>query len=162
MSKVTNSIGGKMREEILGTVAGDLLSVPPLILRMLRRKLIRTTLAGIEPDINLPHFEVMRVLQEEGTLHVAEIGEKLQIAKAQMTHLINRLVELGLVARQMGDADRRTLNIALTERGRKLMEEHETNLVKAVREYMASLTDADMETLSESLRNLRDILTRAQ
>jgi DNA-binding MarR family transcriptional regulator len=151
-----------MREEILGAVAGDLLSIPPLIFRMLRRKLIKNTLAGIEPDINLSHFEIMRVLQEEGTLHVAEIGDKLLIAKAQMTHLIDRLVELDLVARQMCAADRRTLNIALTERGRKLMEEHEGNVVKAVREYLASLTDADMETLSESLRNLRDILNRAQ
>lgn len=153
---------GKMREEILSTIAGDLLSVPPLILRMLRRKLIKTTLAGIEPDINLPHFEIMRVLKEEGTLHVAEIGERLQIAKAQMTHLIDRLVDLGLVARQLCAADRRTLNIALSESGRKLMEEHEANLVEAAREYMVSLTDADMETLSESLRNVRDILTRAQ
>ncbi len=151
-----------MREAILGTVAGDLLSIPPLILRMLRRKLIKTTLAGIEPDINLPHFEIMKVLQEEGTLHVAEIGERLQIAKAQMTHLIDRLVELGFVERQMDAADRRTLNIALTGRGRRLMEEHEANLVNAVREYMASLTDDDIETLSESLRNLRDILSRAQ
>ena len=151
-----------MREEILGTVAVDLLSVPPLILRMLRRELIKTTLAGVESDINLPHFEIMRVLREEGTLHVAEIGEKLQIAKAQMTHLIDRLVELGLVARQMCDTDRRTLNIGLTERGRQFMEEHEANLVEAAREYMTSLTDADMETLSESLRNLRDILARAQ
>jgi DNA-binding MarR family transcriptional regulator len=159
---LSKSVGGKVREEILSDVAGDLLSVPPLILRMLRRKLIKTTLAGIEPDINLGHFEVMRVLQEEGTLHVAEIGERLQIAKAQMTHLIDRLVELGLVARQMCVTDRRTLNIGLTEHGRKLMEEHEANRVEAVREYMSSLTDADMETLSESLRNLRDILNRAQ
>ena len=159
---IMNADKGRMREEILSAVAGDLLSVPPLILRKLRRKLIKTTLAGVEPDINLPHFEIMRVLQEEGTLHVAEIGERLQIAKAQMTHLIDRLVELGLVARQMCAEDRRTLNIVLTERGRKIMEEHEANLVEAAREYMASLTDADIETLSGSLRNLRDILTRAQ
>ena len=111
MPNVSKSIGGKLREEILGTVAHDLLSVPPLILRMLRRKLIKTTLAGVEADINLPHFEIMRVLREGGTLHVAEIAEKLQIAKAQMTHLIDRLVELGLVARQLCDTDRRTLNI---------------------------------------------------
>ena len=159
---LSKPVRGKMREEILNDVAGDILCVPPLILRMLRRKLIKTTLASIVPDINLAHFEVMRVLQEEGTLHVAEIGEKLQIAKAQMTHLIDRLVELGLVARQMCAADRRTLNIALTEYGHKFMEEHEANLVEAVREYMSSLTDADIETLSESLRNLRDILNRAQ
>jgi DNA-binding MarR family transcriptional regulator len=151
-----------MSGEILSIAAVDLLSVPPLIFRLLRRKLVKMTLAGIDADINLPHFEVMRVLKQEGTLHVAEIGERLQIAKAQMTHLIDKLVELDLVARQMDDCDRRTLNIALTERGRRVMEEHEACLVSAVREKMSALTAADLATLSESLRNLRDILSRLQ
>jgi DNA-binding MarR family transcriptional regulator len=150
-----------MRVEALSRVAADLLSVPPLIFRLLRRKLIKTTLAG-EEDINLPHFEIMRVLNEEGTLHVVEIGEKLLIAKAQMTHLIDKLFELGLVARQMDAADRRTLNIALTDRGRRFMEEHEANLVQAVREKMAALTEAELDTLSESLRNLSNILAKLQ
>jgi DNA-binding MarR family transcriptional regulator len=151
-----------MRGQILSAVAVDLLSVPPLIFRLLRRKLVKTTLAGVDADINLPHFEIMRVLKEEGTLHVAEIGERLQIAKAQMTHLIDKLVELGLVEREMDESDRRTLNIAMTARARRLMEEHEANLVNAVRENMSSLTAADLATLSESLRNLRDILSRVE
>jgi DNA-binding MarR family transcriptional regulator len=151
-----------MRGEILSAVAVDLLSVPPLIFRLLRRKLVKTTLAGVDADIHLPHFEIMRVLKEEGTLHVAEIGERLLIARAQMTHLIDKLVELDLVEREMDESDRRTLNIALTTRGRRLMEEHETNLVNAVRENMSSLTAAELATLSESLRNLRDILTKVQ
>jgi DNA-binding MarR family transcriptional regulator len=150
-----------MRGEITSRVAVDLLSVPPLIFRLLRKKLIKTTLAGVDDEIHLPHFEIMRVLKEEGTLHVAEIGERLHIAKAQMTHLIDKLVELHLVARQMDAADRRTLNIALTERGQVLMEEHRANLVNAVRENMSSLTDTELETLSVSLRNLRDILSKS-
>jgi len=151
-----------MRGEILSRVAVDLLSVPPLIFRLLRRKLVKTTLAGVDPDLHLPHFEIMRVLEEEGTLHVAEIGERLQIAKAQMTHLIDKLVALGLVERGMDAADRRTLNIALTDKGHRLMEEHGANLADAAREYLSSLTDAELEKLSESLRNLRDILSKAQ
>jgi DNA-binding MarR family transcriptional regulator len=151
-----------MRGEVLSTVAVDLLSVPPLIFRLLRRKLVKTTLAGVDADINLPHFEIMRVLKEEGTLHVAEIGERLQIAKAQMTRLIDKLVELDLVEREMNESDRRTLNIALTTRGQRLVEEHEANLVNAVRENMSSLTAAELATLSESLRNLRDILSKLE
>jgi DNA-binding MarR family transcriptional regulator len=150
-----------MRVEKLSRVALDLLSVPPLIFRLLRQKLVRNSLAGVDADINLPHFEIMRVLKEEGTLHIAEIGERLHIAKAQMTHLIDKLVGLGLVEREMDAADRRTLNIALTARGHQLMEEHGANLVNAVREYMSSLSDAEIETLAESLRNLRDILSKA-
>jgi DNA-binding MarR family transcriptional regulator len=149
-----------MRDETMSAIAVDLLSMPPLIFRLLRRKLAKTTLAGVDADINLPHFEIMRVLKDDGTLHVAKIGEKLLIAKAQMTHLIDKLVELDLVEREMDAADRRTLNIALTARGRRLMEEHEANLVNAVRENMSSLTAAELETLSESLRNLRDILSK--
>ena len=149
-----------IRGETLSTVAMDLLSVPPLIFRLLRRKLIKTTLAGVDADINLPHFEIMRVLKKAGTLHVAEIGERLQIAKAQMTHLIDKLVELELVEREMDESDRRTLNIALTAKGRRLMEEHLANLVNAVRENMSTLTGAELETLSISLRNLRDILSK--
>jgi MarR family transcriptional regulator, 2-MHQ and catechol-resistance regulon repressor len=158
---VEQRTGGALRSEIMGRVAADMLSVPPLIFRLLRSKLIKTTLAGVDGDIHLPHFEIMRVLREEGTLHVARIGERLHIAKAQMTHLIDKLVELDLVARQMDATDRRTVNIALTEGGLVLMEEHRANLVNAVREYMSALTDDELETLSISLRNLRDILAKA-
>lgn len=151
-----------MRRDIIERVAVDLLSVPPLIFRVVRRKLIMTTLAGIDVDIKPVHFEIMRVLKKEGTLHVAEIGERLQIARAQMTHLIDKLVEIELVVREIDAADRRTVNIALTGKGREVLEEHEDNLKNAVRENMASLTDEELETLASSLRNLRDILFKLQ
>jgi len=151
-----------MKDDILGKVALDLLSVPPLIFRLVRRKLIRLTLADIDIDIKFPHFEIMQVLKEEGTLHVVEIGEKLQIAKAQMTHLIDKLVEFNLVERNADAADRRTINISLTDRGRAFMEEHENNVINAIRENMSSLTDEELEGLSGSLRKLRDILVKLQ
>ena len=151
-----------MRSEILGKVAADLLSVPPLIFRLLRRKLIKTTLAGINVDIKFPHLQIMKVLQEEGTLHVCAIGEKLQIARAQMTPLIDKLVDLNLVQRQMNSTDRRTLNIALTDKGKELLEEHENFLMSTVREQMSSLTDKELETLASSLESLRDILFKLQ
>jgi DNA-binding MarR family transcriptional regulator len=151
-----------MPDDILSRVAVDLLSVPPLIFRFLRRKLIKTALDDLAADIRMPHFEIMVVLKEEGTLHVAQIGEKLQIAKAQMTHLIDKLVALDLVRREMGEADRRTLNIALTEKGQALLEEHQTCMVNAVRENMASLSLGELEALSDSLRTLRDTLFKMQ
>jgi len=151
-----------MRSEILGKVAVDLLSIPPLVFRIIRRKLIKTTLADIDVDIKFPHFEIMMVLKEEGTLHPAEIGEKLLIAKAQMTHLIDKLVDLNLVEREMDSADRRTLNIALTDKGRKFLKIHENNIVNAVREYISCLEDGEIEDLSHSLRTMRDTLVKLQ
>ena len=151
-----------MRGEILGRVAVDLLSTPPLIFRLVRRKLTMATLADTDVDIKLLHFEIMRTLQEEGTLHPAKIGEKLLIAKAQMTHLIDKLVELDFVNREMGSDDRRTFNLTLTGKGRKVLEEQDNLVIGAVRDNMASLSDAELEALSTSLRNLRDTLFKLQ
>jgi DNA-binding MarR family transcriptional regulator len=148
--------------DIPGKVAVDLLSLPPLVFRIVRSKLINIALADIEIDIRFPHLEIMMVLKEEGTLHSAEIGKRLQIAKAQMTHLIDKLVELDLVERNIGADDRRTFNISLTDRGRRFMERHDSIAINAVGEYIADLEESELETLSTSLRNLRDILFKLE
>jgi len=151
-----------MGSDIPGTIAVDLLSIPPLVSRIIRKKLINLTLADVEIDIKFPHIEIMSVLKEEGTLHPAEIGKRLQIAKAQMTHLIDKLVELELVERNIGAEDRRTINITLTDRGRSFMDKQENIVFNAVGEYISDLEDNERETLSTSLRNLRDILLKLQ
>jgi DNA-binding MarR family transcriptional regulator len=151
-----------MNSEILGKVAPDLLSLPPLIFRLVRRKLLMTSTAETDTDIKLIHLEIMKLLKEEGTLHPAEIGSKLQIAKAQMTHLIDKLVEKGFVVREMCSNDRRTINITMTEKGNKVIEEQDNLVIKAVWDNMSSLTDAELEVVSNSLRTLRDILLKLQ
>ena len=151
-----------MRGEILGRVATDLLSVPPLIFRLIRRRLVMTPLADTDVDIKLLHFEIMRLLKDEGTRHPAAIGERLLIAKAQMTHLIDKLVDLGFVKREMDATDRRTLNITLTEKGSNVLDEQENLVLNSMRDNMSSLSEKELETLSDSLRNMRDILYKLQ
>jgi len=150
------------REQNLGRVAIDLLSLPPLINRLIRRRLKMTVQADADVDLRPLHFEIMRVLKEEGTMHPAKIGEKLLIAKAQMTHLIDKLVELGFAKREMDSIDRRTFNITLTEKGFRILDERDNMVVSAISENMASLPEKELETLSSALRNLRDILFKLE
>jgi len=151
-----------MRNNIQRRIALDLLSVPPLVFRMVRRKVVKTTFADTDLDIKLLHFEIMWVLKEKGTLHPAKIGEKLLIAKAQMTHLIDKLVELDFVKREMGADDRRTFNITITDKGRRMLEEQDNLVVNAMQENMSSLSDKELESLANSLRQLRDILVKLE
>ena len=151
-----------MREQILEEVAIDLLSVPPLIFREIRRKLIKTALVDTDVDITPLHFEILRLLEKEGKLHVAEIGAKLHVAKAQMTHLIDKLTALNMVERKTDIADRRTLNITLTGRGRVFLEEHRNRLVHTAMETMSRLTDEEFEDLANTLMKLRDLLSKLQ
>lgn len=149
-----------MKNGTLNTVAEDLFSTLPLIGRSIRKKLLKTALTSFEVDIAPPHFEIMKLLEEAGTLHVAEIGERLQIARPQMTHLIDKLVDLGIVERQIGTEDRRIINIMLTNKGKRIIKEHDSDIMNATREMLACLTDEELQDLSVSLRKLREIFSK--
>jgi DNA-binding MarR family transcriptional regulator len=151
-----------VKTNMLDSITEDLFTIPPLIGRSIRRKLLRTALSHIREDISPPHFEIMRTLDETGTLHITEIGERLQIPKPQMTHLIDKLVNLEMVERQADDRDRRIVNIALTSKSKALIKRHKRMMEKAIKETLSSLSDKELEELSTSLRKLRDILSKLQ
>lgn len=151
-----------MNHDIQRKIALDLLSVPSLVFRMIRRKVVNTTFVDTNVDIKMLHFEIMHVLKDEGTLHPAKIGEKILVAKAQMTHLIDKLVEMDFVKREMGSDDRRTFNITLSDKGRKVLEEQDNLVINAMQENMSSLSDEELVDLSKSLRKLRDILVKLE
>jgi len=148
------------RQDILERAATDLLSIPPLIFRQIRRKLIKTTLVDVDAGITPHHFEIIRLLDKEGELHAAEIGDRLQIARAQMTQLIDRLVCLKLVERRTDEADRRISLITLSDYGKAVLKEHKTSVMNAVRETMGQLSDQDLRDLSDTLKRLQDILSK--
>ena len=149
-----------MRSSLLESVVKDLLSIPPLFRRSIHRKVFKTALAQIEEDISLPHFEIMRTLKEAGTLHIAEIGKRLQLPKPQMTHLIDRLVSLEMAVRQTDATDRRVINITLTDKGKVVIEEHDRLMKGSIKEKLSCLTDEELQELLVSLRKLRDILSK--
>lgn len=152
----------QMDKEILDSVADDLFSTLPLIGRSINRKLIKTVVTSFKEDIAPPHFQIMKLLEEAGTLHVAEIGEKLQIARPQMTHLIDRLVELDIVGRETNEEDRRMLNIRLKDKGKAIVKERDKQVINATREVLSVLTDDELNELSVSLKNLKDIFSKLE
>jgi DNA-binding MarR family transcriptional regulator len=151
-----------MNKTVLDSVAENLFSTLPLIHRSIRKKLLKTVLESIKENIAPPHFEIMKLLEEAGTLHIAEIGERLQIARPQMTHLIDRLVELGMVKREIAAEDRRMINVMLTEKGIAILNEHDSDIKDAIMETLSCLTDEELQDLSTSLIKLRKIFSKIE
>jgi DNA-binding MarR family transcriptional regulator len=151
-----------MTDTVRTKVAVDLLSIPPLLFRGVRRKLFKRSLVGIDINITPIHYEILQLVEEKGPLHIAEIGLRLQIAKAQMTQLLNRLVDAKLVERKSDPEDRRVANISITENGKSILIEHRNSLVASVEDLLAGLSEKELEELSVSLKKLQDVLTRLQ
>lgn len=150
------------RKELLQKVTQDLASIPGHTHRVIRSRLIRTSLHENKIGITPLHHEILKLLDEEGTMHCVEIGRRLQVAKAQMTKLIDRLTALQIVERKTDPADRRMLDINLTPQGRALLIERKNNLRRAIETSMSSLTDAELEEFSVSIRKVHNILSRLE
>jgi DNA-binding MarR family transcriptional regulator len=74
-----------------------------------------------------------------------------------MTHLVDQLVKLNIVERQPDIIDRRVINLALTENGRKLQDEMKQIVEKAVKNKLGGLTNQEQTATANALETLRRI-----
>jgi DNA-binding MarR family transcriptional regulator len=149
-----------MKKDILEKAVADFLSIPPVLHRTLRQKITKTTAGYIDNIITSIHGEIIRLLDEEGPLSIGEIGDMLMIAKAQMTQLIDKLVELNIVERRAVKGDRRKIQIALTDTGKEFLLQHKKKVDELIMDTISHLDDKDLKSLSESLKVVRDVLSR--
>ena len=67
----------------------------------------------------LSHVQVLAMLDHRGSLSITEISNSFGIAKPNITPLVDRLIEDGLVMRERNSADRRVVNVVICEKGRE-------------------------------------------
>ena len=149
-----------MRSEFLDKVTEELLIIQPLIFRNIRKRFVKTALNDINLNVAPLHMEIMLLLERDGKLSVSEISEKLQIAKAQLTHYLDKVVQLKMVKRQEGTDDRRITYISLTNRGKNILQKQKVYIKNALMETLDSLTDAELVDISASLGKLRDLFSK--
>ena len=138
----------------------DNLSHMPKIHRTLQQGIFKNALAGFSRDVTRHHLEILKVLRNEGTLHIAEIADLLLISKPQMTRLLDELIELQLVERQPDTEDRRKINITLTDKGQRVSEEFRLNIEESIRTWLSALNDDELRELSNSLKTIGNIISK--
>lgn len=109
--------------------------------------------AGLSPA----QYNVLRILRGAGPdgLACREIGERMITKDPDITRLLDRLEERGLVARSRDRADRRVITTRITDKGQRILED----LDKAIEELHVK----QLGHLGEQrLRSLLDLLEAAR
>lgn len=109
--------------------------------------------------LTFARFELLRLLAftRRGELPAGKIGERLQIHPASVTSAVQRLVEAGLADRRANPADGRGVLVAITPRGRDLVERC-TELLNAGVFVPLSIDGDRHDVVTSSLRTLRQSL----
>jgi len=104
-----------------------------------------------------PQYDVIVTLGCTQRMNMNKLGERTLVTKGTLTGIIDRLEEKGLVKREVPESNRRSFHIVLTPAGQQVFEEVFPSHVEYLRERFGPLNDIELETITHSLRKLREI-----
>lgn len=110
-----------------------------------------------EAGLQSGEFDVLATLRRSGEpymLSPTRLYEATMISSGGMTDRLDRLERAGLVERRPDPRDRRGKLIALTEAGRRVIDEAIGRHVANEERLLATLTQAEQETLDALLKKL--------
>src|SRR5438270_13415888 len=125
-----------------------------LVMMKAMRALTRYAAAGIEETgLGLSDFGVLEVLLHKGPLPVNTIGPIVDLTPGSISTAVDRLVAKGLVSRVESAEDRRVRVVALTPRGKALID-------SAFRKHSGQMKRVFSELSPEELRGLETALKK--
>ena len=113
--------------------------------------------ALLEPlDLTFPRYETLMVLyySRQGELPLGKLSDRLQVHRASVTNVIDKLEASGYVTRIAHERDRRTILARITDRGRQTAE-RATQTLNEAQFALAPLDAESCEQLFEVLEPLR-------
>ena len=104
-------------------------------------------------DLGFAQYNILRILRGAGERGAScgEIAERMVNRDPDLTRLLDRLEERGLVARSRSTEDRRVVVSRITSKARSLLEKLDATVPEAHRKQLKHMSREQLRTLAELL-----------
>jgi DNA-binding MarR family transcriptional regulator len=111
-----------------------------------------------EIGITTTQYNVLRILRGAGTAGLCgkEIAERLVSRVPDVSRLLDRMEETGLLRKKRDAIDRRHVTARLTAKGKRVLDEATPKLAEFGRERVEKLSARTVEGLVETLATIRE------
>lgn len=122
--------------------------------------LLDESISGTLKKFGVTHvqFNILRLLQSQypEKLTVGEVKERVLFRTSDVTRLIDRLVNKGLVERNLCELNRRKMDISINQKGILLINEILPSLNKTIEELVGQkINEQEAEIIVELLKKIR-------
>ncbi len=114
------------------------------------------SLAPVEDSVTLTQFRALVIIASRGPLHLAALADAMQVHPSNATRTCDRLVAGGLADRRDNPADRRHLQLTLTDAGRGLVDGVLHRRRAAIGEILREMPPDDRTQLATVLTRFAD------
>jgi MarR family transcriptional regulator, organic hydroperoxide resistance regulator len=129
----------------------------PVLMHKLYHDLV---LPSNEYSLNKTHFKVLLIIHIRQNPNITKVCRHMNMRKGSMTTVIDKLIELDLVMREINPHDRREVNLKLTGSGEKLVKYYLSLSHKHVKEKLSALSKEDMEKFKRAIDDMNDIVQK--
>ncbi len=99
-------------------------------------------------NVTLPRFDLMAQLDRTPKgMTLGELSQRMMVSNGNVTGLVDRLVEQGLIDRQPSRTDRRAQIVRLTQEGRRFFRAMARENADWIGEMFAELSQPEIESL---------------
>ena len=109
-------------------------------------------------DLSTSQYHVLRILRgsQRGGLTCGEIGERTIARDPDITRLVDRLSKRALVKRTRNQADRRVVQVEITQKGLDLLRELDPHVQRMPRALLGHVSQTRLQLLSKLLTEVLD------
>ncbi|KGR87807.1 MarR family transcriptional regulator [Ureibacillus massiliensis 4400831 = CIP 108448 = CCUG 49529] len=104
--------------------------------------------------LNPTEFAVLELLYHKGDQPIQVIGKKILIASSSITYVVDKLEEKGFVVRRACPSDRRVTYAAITDEGKRIMDQIFPRHIEVIEEIFNVITDDEVNILIDLLKKV--------
>lgn len=108
-------------------------------------------------DLTLPQAQMMRILRR-GPLPTGHLAAELKVTASSVTQLTDRLIRKGLIERQAVENNRRSVLVALSPNGKRLVDGFRKRRATLFREAMMDLNKSEQADVIEAMKKVVNAL----
>lgn len=111
-------------------------------------------LAGTVPQVTLPQFRTLVLLDTHASMTVAQLADELGVVPSTATRMCDRLVAKKLIRRSLDRSNRRQMSLSLLPAGRQLVETSTRHRKHEIARLLTAIPAEDQTRLADSLNIL--------
>ncbi len=116
--------------------------------------------ANVDPGMTHAQLHTLEALMTQGHASVSQLTDRLNMSVSAVSHLVQRLVDMGFVSRTEDETDRRQKNVALSRQGRSMIEKLMQQRFRHMRGSVEHLDDQLKTRLRAVLLDIVDAMQR--
>jgi len=110
------------------------------------KKLVQKLTKGIGLQLSMPQIQLLMFVRNGDPCIISDIAGHFDVTLGAVTGLVDKLESMGLVIRQRSGADRRVVEILLTGKGEKVLEDIKANVIKLYKDSLSGFAEEDVRT----------------